>query len=88
MKEASDTKRQHVFVRKLIRVSPDIPYQSESLFGNVAWSMVSKAADKSSKIRTVTSPLSISIIISLCTFSSADSVECCFLSADCNGLDK
>ena len=55
-----------------------------SLFVNVAWSMVSKAVDKSRKVRAVTSPLSILIMISLCTFSRADSVEWCFLQADCN----
>ena len=43
-------------------------------FVNVAWSMVSKTGDKSSKVRAVTAPLSIMTIISLCTFSSADSV--------------
>ena len=35
--------------------------------------MVLKAADKSSKVRAVTPPWAI--LISLCTFSSADSVE-------------
>ena len=55
----------------------DIPYmyQSESLSVHVAWSLVSKVADKSSKVRAVTSPLSILIKTSLCTFSRADSVE-------------
>ena len=48
--------------------------------------MVSKAADKSSKVRTVTSPRTILIIISLLTFSSADSVKRCVLQADCNAL--
>ena len=62
---------------KQILAWPDIPYmyQSESLSVNVAWSMVSKVADKSSKVRAVTSPLSILIKTSLCTFSRADSVE-------------
>ena len=40
---------------------PDIPYQSESLYINVAWSMVPKAADQSSSVRAVTSSLSIVI---------------------------
>ena len=50
---------------KQILVSPDFPYQSESLFVDVAWSMVSRAANKSSDVRAVTSPLSILIMISL-----------------------
>ena len=50
--------------------------------------MLSKSADKSSSVGALTSPLSILIMISLCTFSSTDSVECCFLDADCNGLDN
>ena len=36
-----------------------MPYQSESLSGNVAWSMVSKAADKQSTVRAVALPLSL-----------------------------
>ena len=43
---------------------------------------------KSCKARAVTSPLSILTIMSLRTFSSADTVERCFLLADCNGLDR
>ena len=53
----------------------DIPYQSESLFVKLAWSMLLKAADKSSMVRAVILPLSILIMISLHTFSRADSVE-------------
>ena len=48
---------------------PDIPYQYVSLFVNIAWSMVSKAADKLSSVRAVTSPLSILTMMSLCTLS-------------------
>ena len=50
-----------------------------SLSVSVTWSMVSKAADKLSKVRAVTSPLSILIMIWVCTFSRAYSVELCFL---------
>ena len=62
-------------IRKPNLASPDSSYQSESLYVNVAWSMVSKAAENSSKVRAVTSPLSILIMISLCTFSGGDCVE-------------
>ena len=47
-----------------------------------------ETAEMSSKVRAVTLPLSILIMISLCTFSRADSVEGCLLSGGCNGLDK
>ena len=40
---------------------PENPYQFRSLIKNISWSVVSKAADKSSKVRTVTLPWSISI---------------------------
>ena len=42
---------------------------------------------KSCKAKAVTSPLSILTIMSLRTFSSAYTVERCFLLADCNGSD-
>ena len=50
--------------------------------------MVSKAADRSNKVRADTSPLSIASKISFWTDSRAVSVECKVLYADWSGLSR
>ena len=42
-----------------LRAVPDMPYHSDKHLMSMLWSIVSKAADKSSKISAVTLPLSI-----------------------------
>ena len=51
-------------------------------FNKISWSRVSKAAERSNKIRTAILPLSRASVISVCTFSKAVSVEWAFLYAD------
>ena len=50
---------------------PDIPNQFYNLPKNMVWSLISKAADKSYKVRAVTLPLSIAVKISLWMWRSA-----------------
>ena len=60
------------------------PKQYFSLISNIAWFTVLKAADKSRRIRHVTSLLSIALNKSVITFSRAVSVEQLAWYADCN----
>ena len=57
------------------------PNLSLNLESNIAWSTVSKAAERSSRSRITQQPLSIARKISLCTRTSAVSVlfPCCVL---------
>ena len=57
---------------------PDVPNQFCDLPEIIVRSMVSKAGDKSNKMRAVTLPLSIAVKISLWMRRSAVSVECFF----------
>ena len=54
---------------------PDIPYHVGKRVMRMSWSMVSKAADRSSRVSAVTLPLSVLTYMSLCTFKRAVSVE-------------
>ena len=54
---------------------PDIPYHVDKRVMRISWSMVSKQADRSSKVSAVTFPLSRLRFVSLCTFRRAVSVE-------------
>ena len=61
---------------------PVTPNQSLSLLSRIVWSMVSKAAERSSNVSAVTLPASIDARISLWIYSRAVSVEWNFLYAD------
>ena len=54
---------------------PVTPNQLSSLLRRIVWSIVSKAAERSSNVSTVTLPASIDDRISLWIFSRAVSVE-------------
>ena len=54
-----------------LRAVPDMPYHVDRRVMRILWSMVSKAADRSSRVRTVTFPLSMLRLMSLCTFKTA-----------------
>ena len=54
---------------------PDIMYHLDMRLIRKAWSMVSNAADRSSRMRAVGFPLSIFSVISLRTFQRVVSVE-------------
>ena len=58
-----------------LRTVPDIPYHVDKRVMRMSWSMVSKAADRSSRASTVTLPLSMLRFMSLCTFKRAVSIE-------------
>ena len=58
-----------------LRAVPDMPYHVDRRVMRILWSMVSKAADMSSRVRAVTFPLSMLRLMSLCTFKRAVSVE-------------
>ena len=58
-----------------LKAVPDIPYHVDKRVMRMSWSMVSKAADRSSRVSAVTLPLSILRFMSLCTFRRAVSVE-------------
>ena len=58
-----------------LRAVPDIPYHVDKRVMRMSWSMVSKAADRSSRVSAVTLPLSMLRFMSLCTFKRAVSVE-------------
>ena len=58
-----------------LRAVPDMPYHVDRRVMRILWSMVSKAADKSSRVKAVTFPLSMLRLMSLCTFERAVSVE-------------
>ena len=58
-----------------LRAVPDMPYHVDRRVMRILWSMVSKAADRSSRVRAVTFPLSMLRLMSLCTFKRAVSVE-------------
>ena len=58
-----------------LRAVPDIPYHVDKRVMQMLWSMVSKAADRSSRVSAVTLPLSMLRFMSLCTFRRAVSVE-------------
>ena len=49
----------------------DIPYHVDKRVIRMSWSMVSKAADRSSRVSAVTLPLSMIRFMSLCTFKMA-----------------
>ena len=66
------------------RARPVIPNQDSSLSSRIGWSIVSKAAERSSRVSAVTLPLSMAVMMSLWIFSSAVSVEWSFLYADCH----
>ena len=66
---------------------PDMRYYINKRSTSMLWSIVSIAADKSSKESPVTLPLSIFRVTSLCTFQIAVSIERNCLQADCNTLD-
>ena len=56
-----------------LKAVPDIPYHVDKRVMRM-WSMMSKAADRSSRVSAVTLPLSMLRFMSLCTFKSAVSV--------------
>ena len=59
-----------------LKAVPDIPYHVVKRVMRMSWSMVSKAADRSSRVSAVvTLPLSMLRFMSLCTFKRAVSVE-------------
>ena len=58
-----------------LRAVPDMPYHVDRRVIRILWSMVSKVADRSSRVRAVTFPLSMLRLMSLCTFKRAVSVE-------------
>ena len=58
-----------------LRTVPDMPYHVDRRVMRILWSMVSKAANRSSRVRAVTFPLSMLRLMSLCTFKRAVSVE-------------
>ena len=58
-----------------LRAVPDMPYHVDRRVMRILWSMVSKAADRSSRVRAVTFPLSMLSLMSLCTFKRAVYVE-------------
>ena len=58
-----------------LRAVPDIPYHVDKRVMRMSWSMVSKAADRSSRVSAVTLPLSMLRFMSLFTFKRAVSVE-------------
>ena len=57
------------------RAVPDFSYHVDKRAMRMSWSMVSKAADRSSRITAVSLPLSMLKFMSLCTFKRAVSVE-------------
>ena len=61
---------------------PDMPKQCSRRRNNVWWSIVSNAADRSSRINTETQPWSRDCRMSFCTLKRAVSVEWNFLWAD------
>ena len=50
-------------------------YYNDKPLTSMLWTIVSKAADKSNKVSTVTLPLSIFRVTSLCTTKRAVSVD-------------
>ena len=58
-----------------LRAVPDMPYHVDRRVMRILWSMVAKAADRSSRVRAVIFPLSMLRLMSLCTFKRAVSVE-------------
>ena len=54
---------------------PAIPYHVDKRVMRMSWSMVSKAADRLSRVRAVTLPLSMLRFMSLCTFKRVVAVE-------------
>ena len=58
-----------------LRAVPDISYHVDKRVMRMSWSMVSKAADRSSRVSAVTLPVSVLRFMSLCTFRRAVSVE-------------
>ena len=58
-----------------LRAVPDMTYLVDRRVMRILWSMVSKAADRSSRVRAVTFPLSMLSLMSVCTFKRAVSVE-------------
>ena len=58
-----------------LKVVPDIPYHVDKRLMRMSWSMVSKAADRSSRVSAVTLSLSMLRFMSLCTFKRAVYVE-------------
>ena len=58
-----------------LRAVPDIPYRVDKRVMRMSWSMVSKAADRSSRVSAVTLPLLMLRFMSLCTFKRTVSVE-------------
>ena len=66
---------------------PVTPNQSSSPLSRIVWSMVSKAAERSSNVSAVTLPASIDTRISLWIFSRAVSVEWNFPYVDWYWLD-
>ena len=66
---------------------PLTPSQSSSLFKRIVWSLVSKAAERSSNVGAVTLPASIDARISLWIWRGAFSGEWNFLYADWYWLD-
>ena len=63
-------------------------YHKDKWSMRIVWLILSKAADKLSKVSAVTLPLSIFKVISLCTFRRAVSVEWSRLYADWNTFDR
>ena len=58
-----------------LRAVPDMPYHVDRRVMRIVWSIVSKVADGSSRVKAVTFPLSMLRLMSLCTFKRAVSVE-------------
>ena len=58
-----------------LRAVPSIAYHDDKRVMRMSWSMVSKAADRLSRVSAATFPLSMLRFMSLCTFKRAVSVE-------------
>ena len=58
-----------------LRAMLDIPYHVDKRVLRMSWSMVSKGADRSSRVSAVTLPLSMLRFVSLCNFKRAVYVE-------------
>ena len=70
------------------RAGPEIPKCRRWCYKRIKLSIVSKAAERSSKVSVVTLPLSMLSTISLCILRRAVSVEWNRLYADCRSFDK
>ena len=71
----------HLLVRyevNQLKAVPDIPYHvdNDKHVRRMSWSVVSKVADRSSRVSAVTVPLSMLRFMSLCSFKRAVFAHC------------